>query len=395
MRPFFVSCSSPQHTQLLLFLHGAPLKMRFALLLLPFMFTVGCTDSGKPAATKAEQAASLPAPPSAAEMEAIAALEAAGVKVAKTEAGHATGVDFRGVEVTAELLAGISALPTVTVANFAETNLDDEMLNNLVTTADSLNNFDLRDCSISDAGLKTLAGVEGIRAIRLSGKSGNTTVTDDGLAHLAGLASLKLLALDDVWIGTAGLAHLKNLPGLAELYLAGTLVDDDSIAIVSGMPGIRKLRLARTQVGDAALEALTACSSLEELDLSEDSLLTDAGMVSLGKITSLKKLNLWRVQINNEGALALAPLVNLQWLNLDNTKLSDGGLAALKDMAQLKFLHLGSTQITADGIESLFHLTTLDDLKITRTAMGASADAVAALAEKLPDTAIQTEYEGE
>lgn len=369
--------------------------MRFALLILPLLFTLGCNDSGKSSGTTSEKTLSQPAPPTVQENAAIAALEAAEVKVSKTESGHATGVDFRGVEVTADLLENIADLASVTVANFAETNLDDELLSTLVSNAATLNNFDLRDCSVSDKALETLAAVEGIRAIRLSGKSGSTTVTDDGLAHLKGLSSLRLLALDDLWVGTAGIAHLKDLPGLAELYLAGTLVDDESISVISTMPPIRKLRLARTQIGDAALESLTACSNLEELDLSENSQLTDAGMVSLGKITSLKKLNLWRVQINDEGALALAPLTGLKWLNLDNTKLSDAGLPVLKDMTQLTFLHLGSTQITAAGIESLFHLTTLADLKITRTAMGASADAVTTLTQKLPDTAIQTEYEGD
>ena len=90
--------------------------------------------------------------------------------------------------------------------------------------------------------------------------------------------------------------------------------------------------------------------------------------------------------------LLLAGLTGLEWLNLDNTKLSDAGLPALKNMKSLDFLHLGSTQITADGAPLLFHLTTLKDLKITRSAMGSSDAAVSELRKHLPHTTIQTEY---
>jgi hypothetical protein len=61
-------------------------------------------------------------------------------------------------------------------------------------------------------------------------------------------------------------------------------------------------------------------------------------------------------------------------------------------MKALTFLHIGSTQVTEAGAPALFHLKTLKDLKLTRTAMGASDSAVADLQKHLPDTAIQTEY---
>jgi len=373
---------------------GVKTNMRLVLFLAPLMLVFGCSKSENPSAVSASQN-STPAGPTAAELDAISAIEAAQAKVSKTPNGFATSVDFRGTEFTDELLSSLGSLTKATAVNFAETSLNDEQLEKLVQAGSSLNNFDLRGCAISDSGLKTLASLTNVRAIRLSGKNGQTTVTDDGLAHLSELKSLKLLALDDLWIGTPGIAHLIDLASLTELYLAGTLIDDESIALVAKLPNLQKLRLARTSVGDTALEALTACGNLQELDLSEDSLLTDVGMASLGRITSLKKLNLWRVQITDTGALALAPLSGLNWLNLDNTKLSDEGLPALANMNQLTFLHLGSTQITEQGASALFHLKTLADLKITRTAMGASADALAKLTAELPDTAIQTEYEGE
>ena len=302
--------------------------------------------------------------------------------------------DLRKAEVTAELLQQLGGLKLLRTVNLAGTAFSDEFAKVLAIAVPQLTSLDVRSCPLSDAALTEIAKCSGLRVLRLSGKENRTTVSDDGLAALSPLKSLKVIALDDLWIGKAGLEHLSALGTLEEVYLSATIVDDEAVAVLQKFPRLRKLRLARTNITDAALASLAKCAQLEELDLSEISTLTDAGMSSLAAIKSLKKLNLWRVQISDAGALALSPLVNLQWLNLDNTKLSDAGLPVLKEMTQLTFLHLGSTQITEAGAPALFHLRSLRDLKITRTALAASEVAVAALRKELSGTAIQTEYEG-
>ena len=256
-----------------------------------------------------------------------------------------------------------------------------------------LASLDVRGCALTNKAAKAIARFTGLRALRFSGKNGKTSIDDDGVKSLAACKSLKVLALDELsFAGSNGISALAGLNELEELYLAGTIVDDDTCKVIARFPRLKKLRLARNQVSDVALAVLSTCSRLEELDLSEDSLITDAGMGHVAKLTGLKKLNLWRVQISDDGVLRLAPLTKLEWLNLDNTKLSDAGLPALKEMTSLTFLHLGSTQITAAAAPLLFHLKSLKDLKITRTALGGSDVAVSELRQYLPDTAIQTEY---
>ena len=63
-------------------------------------------------------------------------------------------------------------------------------------------------------------------------------------------------------------------------------------------------------------------------------------------------------------------------------------------MKQLSFLHLGSTQVTDAGMDHLAGLSSLEDLRVTRTAV--TEEASARLAEKIPGIAIQLKYiEGE
>ncbi len=326
-------------------------------------------------------------------MAAIKALQAAGAIVKTNDGGSATDIDLHKLTLTPETLGLLPDFTSLQVLNLADSSFSDQSLPVLEKVSPLLVQLDLRGCQISDKATAIIARFTGLRALRLNGKNGDTSIGDDGVKALAACKSLKVLALDDLtFVGTDGLAALAGLQDLEELYVAGTIVDDDSCRVIAGFPRLKKLRLARNQVSDVALETLSACSHLEELDLSEDSLITNAGMAHVAKLRELKKLNLWRVQISDEGALMLAPLTKLVWLNLDNTKLSDAGLPVLKNMTALTFLHLGSTQITAAGAPALYHLKSLKDLKITRTALGSSDTAVGELKNQLPGTAIQTEY---
>ena len=59
-------------------------------------------------------------------------------------------------------------------------------------------------------------------------------------------------------------------------------------------------------------------------------------------------------------------------------------------MKQLEFLHLGSTAVSDAGLPDLEGLTSLKDLKVTRTAV--TEKGVAELKKKLPNTEIQLKY---
>lgn len=327
------------------------------------------------------------------EAAAIETLRTAGATIKTDQGGSATEVSFQQLDPSPESLELLASLKSLRSLNLADSSFSDASLSALDGVSPLLVSLDLRGCQLSNKATTSIARFTALRVLRFSGKNGKTSIDDDGIKALAACNSLKVLALDDLtFVGTVGLESLAGLPDLLELYMAGTIVDDASCHFIASLRKLKKLRLARTQVGDPGLEALSECSTLEDLDLSENSLITDAGMAHLAKLSALRKLNLWRVQITDSGILMLAPLTKMEWLNLDNTRLSDAGLPVLTDMNALTFLHLGSTQITEAGASSLFHLKNLKDLKLTRTAMASSDTAVVDLKNNLPSTVIQTEY---
>ena len=358
---------------------------RFVCSLVIVAFLAGCTRDSVP----------FPVMPAVSETEATAikALQAAGAVVRTNEGGSVTDIDLHKLTLSPETLAFLPDLKSLRVLNLADSSFGDESLPVLEKVSATLTNLDLRGCPLTDKATTVIARFTALRALRFNGKNGQTSISDDGVKALAACSALKVLALDELtFVGTDGLSALSDLQDLEELYVGGTITDDHTCSVIAEFPKLKKLRLSRNQISDAALETLSKCPLLEDLDLSEDSLITNAGMAHLAKLTGLKKLNLWRVQVSDDGVLQLASLTRLEWLNLDNTKLSDAGLPALNNMNSLIFLHLGSTQITADGAPLLFHLTTLKDLRITRSAMGSSDAAVAELTKHLPNTTIQTEY---
>lgn len=315
--------------------------------------------------------------------------------VVVSQSGHVTEVSFRGREKLEEgALAQLSQFPKLSSVLLNDVGISDDDLI-AIGKLTSLTNLDLRGCPVSNAGMAHLSGLTNLRALRLSGSNGKTTVDDEGLKPLASLKSLKALLLDFLWVSGEGIKELKGLDKVEELYLAGTLCGDADLAVVvETFPNLKKLRVSKlSQVTGEGLSHIKNLSQLIDLDLSENSALFDDGMTHLSGMTQLKRLNLWRVPLTDVGVTELAPLTNLEWLNLDNTQLSDAGLDHLSGMNKLTFLHLGSTYVTDDGLSKLAGLKSLKDLKLTRTAV--TEEGVAELQKSLPDTEIQLKYLGD
>jgi len=327
------------------------------------------------------------------DVAAITALETVATSLKRDGDGFVTEVNFRGTMIDDAPLQHLLGLQRLGSVLLNETSITDDGLATL-GKINTLRNLDLRGCQLSNAGIEHLGGLTNLRALRLSGESGATTVDDAGMATVAKMTSLKALFLDFLWISEEGLALLQNNKQLEELYLAKTLVGDEALALLNQFPKLKKLRISQNQITDDGLAPLAKVPHLEMLDLSENSQVFDGGLMHLSKMTQLKNLNLWRVAITDVGVKHLADLTNMESLNLDNTQLTDEGMPALVGMKKLTFLHLGSTAITDAGLVHLEGLQALKDLKLTRTAV--TAEASEQLGKKLTNTKIQLKYlEGE
>jgi YHS domain-containing protein len=114
-------------------------------------------------------------------------------------------------------------------------------------------NFSLVGAKIDDAALESLKGVsEQLVWLNLA----NTSVTDAGLKSLAGLKNLRRLHLEKTGIGDEGLASVKGLPELQYLNLYSTKVSDKGVAALSGLKKLKNVYLWQTAVTDAGAAEL-------------------------------------------------------------------------------------------------------------------------------------------
>ncbi len=316
------------------------------------------------------------------------AIEQAGAIINRREDGYIAAIDFGDVAITNEMTKALQQLKKITRLSVHKSALSNDGWQRIGELS-QLTHLDLRDCNINNQQLTlAVAELQRLAALRLNGKSGATQIDDSGLRALENCPELRLLAVDFLPIGATSLGRLTPRR-LHELYAAGTKLDDQAMNQLSGFTTLKALRLSNTEITDAALGALENLP-LQELDVSECSRITDAGMQPLSQVTTLRKLNLFKTRVSDVGIVPLTSLSNLEWLNLDQTEITDMALNSVARLPSLKFLHLGSTAVSDAGMPELVDLNELEVLIVTRTQVSASG--VDMVRNWLPDVEIQLEY---
>jgi hypothetical protein len=115
-------------------------------------------------------------------------------------------------------------------------------------------------------------------------------VNDAGLRELAGLKHLRALRLEGTPVSGTGLSHLADLEELERLHLGGTRVGDAGLKGLAGLKRLRVLDLRGTRVTGAGLKELAGLQQLQELDLT-DSRVTGPGLSALAGLKQLRTLS--------------------------------------------------------------------------------------------------------
>lgn len=268
-------------------------------------------------------------------------------------------------EVTDADMALFAHLPRLrTLALNNATNPGPEGLAQLAAVP-SLESLSLRFAELRDDHVAALAGLEGLRALDLTG---NRQFTDAALGLIAQNAGLVDLRLEDTAVGDAGMALLAGHPGLQVLWLGRTEVTDAAFSDIARISGLRRLSFqGASAVQGTEVGALSVLTRLGELNLSQTGI-TDAALVPLGAMTQLRRLYLGQTAVSDVGLASLSGLVALEGLYIDETAVSDTGLANLAGLAGLRTLWASNTAITDEGVILLTGLS-LTTLHLNETAI--------------------------
>src|SRR5882762_498014 len=144
------------------------------------------------------------------------------------------------------------------------------------------------------------------------------------------------------WIESIGGQVVRAQDGsIVEVSVARTWATDNDVARIAEIKTLKRLDLGTTYVTDRGIERLQGLQQLEELNLDTDEFVTDAAMNYLKGNKNLRKLVLRGVDITDVGMQHIAAMTNLRSLDLSHTMLGDVGLESLPALGEFEELKLG------------------------------------------------------
>lgn len=230
-----------------------------------------------------------------------------------------------------------------------------------------LNTLNLSDADVTYRGLKYLAELKLLE--RLYTPAG---LTNDGLAEIARLSSLKALYIRNHNLTNIGLAHLSKLPLLEELDLAGMgKINNAGLTHLVNLPHLRYLLLQGDNFTDTGIAHLKNCNSLHILHFGFLNRITDTALIHISEMSQLERISFhWNENITDVGIIHLTKLKSLTMLDINHARITDEGLANLSKIQTLENLTLPNAGITDAGIG---HIAKLHKLRYLWTGGSSSS----------------------
>ncbi|MHC4204435.1 MAG: hypothetical protein ACYSTT_07265 [Planctomycetota bacterium] len=305
------------------------------------------------------------------ELTALEFLHIEGPMVTDTKVAHIgkitslTQLSLTGSEVGSglEYLKGLKSLRYLNLRGNRSYDIDDNLVHLVELT--ELEELDLQNTLVGDAGLARLAGMKKLRKLNLRSNPASNKITDAGPAHLKELKSLEELVLPFTGITDVGLAQLVGLDSLKKLEAFGDGITNKGLAELTRMKSLEDLGIRSDNITDAGMVELSKCARLKALQLN-DCAVTDVGLTQLAKLKLLTKLNITKTQVSGDGLAVLKELPLLTDLTLYLVHLGETGLARLEGLTSLEKLWLlyPDMNIGNRELEIFSSLTSLEELDV-------------------------------
>jgi hypothetical protein len=234
-------------------------------------------------------------------------------------------------------------------------------------TRGAVTKVSFRDCSkLGAPEFKAIGELKSLKSLTLYGSCKG--LTDETLAHFAGLTALEELGTDGIQVTDAGLKHLAALPSLRSASFFHIAFPDKGFtgagfAAFKSLPKLERLTVAGTPFNDQGMAAVAELTQLKEFR-TWHTYQTQAGNEHLLKLTGLRSLMLGQrlrqyggkpnaLSIDDSTLATLAKMKSLESLGLDEVRLSHTALAQLKALPNLKKLSLQRADISEADLAKL------------------------------------------
>jgi beta-lactamase regulating signal transducer with metallopeptidase domain/protocatechuate 3,4-dioxygenase beta subunit len=268
----------------------------------------------------------------------------------------------------------IAAIPNLKIAKIYTENCGDEGVQKLAqnTKLERLNLHWLND--ITDQGIYYISQMPGLKMLDV----GSANLTDRALEYLEDMTILEQLDLPSV-------RYIQRNQPPVDAF------SDEGIAHLSALKSLKYLHVSsssRSPLTDLSLSAISKIPSLEELTIGGTGF-TDAGMKELSRLKNLKKLTFGAApEVSDEGFSQLSLLNNLESFDwMGNSKVTFAGLNRFnghKKLKRLGFIQIqrGTATLNLSGMESL------EDLRLSLPRIYDKKNGTSTFAESFTDADI-------
>ncbi|KJE89175.1 hypothetical protein, variant 1 [Capsaspora owczarzaki ATCC 30864] len=188
-------------------------------------------------------------------------------------------------------------------------------------------------------------------------------VTNELLCAMRFFSLLQELSIRSAeFVTHVGINHIAGLNNLRVLDLGITRLNDQAMPTISQLP-LTVLNLERTLITDSGLARLAPLgATLQHLDISDCSKLTERGLALLAAFPQLRTLAIAGLPLTDVGRLSNFP--ELRSLNLARTAIVEGKLDSIRRYIHLVHLSLANTKLGDNDVRYLQYLTNLSSLKL-------------------------------
>ena len=227
----------------------------------------------------------------------------------------------------------------------------------------------LTGTTFSDSGLESISNLPKLRQLMIFGRHGtesNANITDAGIAALKNLENLQLLALNFCpKVKGTGFADLSQLPKLETVVVHGLSLDKAGMAALASLPHVKMLAFDVPQLPSDAFAPLAKLQSIEQLSLNNAESFDDQAAAFVSKLRSLQQLGLFNAKLTNDGLAHFSQLTNLRGIMIGTGRFTDKGLAHLTNLRNLTMLGLSADLDVGDeGINYLAGMTQMTHLDL-------------------------------
>ena len=185
----------------------------------------------------------------------------------------------------------LGKLPQVEILNLALTNITDAEVPFIVKMT-GLRDLNISNTKLTDAALLQLATLENLEILRIANTQQIKGTGFKAFAQSKRKPGLRCVYAANTQFSREGMSNLKRIPNLELFDNTLAQLSDQVLFELKGATNLRTLAVGANSLTAASGPTFQSMRNLENLDLSQSSLLTPQILNSLSKMTELKTLNL-------------------------------------------------------------------------------------------------------